>query len=248
MKNSTPLQIFSSLRTFCLFSGFSIFALITIPTSATAGRKVPNCDPPTERGLYIKRFTNYAPKAGGINGRCGTSASGKDACHYFLEDYLAGTKPLTMGAVTQKGGTSKLFGGKYRALALEQQLQSKQIVLYAGDRYAKSSNYQCKMDVVTRKIASTTATKVNLARGYMAPLGRIETLPAPTRKLERNPAAETVIVPTAGRCRTVKRCKLNGSLRQGNACAPLGWYSQYICFEKEPSCKTTAGSCTDDFS
>lgn len=242
MKNSTPLQIFYRLTTIGILG---TFVLPSFPSAAWAGGKVPNCDPPTERGLYIKRFTNYAPRAGGINGRCGTSASGKDACQFFLEDYLAGKKPLTMGAVTQKGGTSKLFGGKYRAIALEQQLQSKPIVLYAGDRYARSSNYQCKMDVVTRKIASTTATKVNLARGYMAPVGRIENLPAPKREIRRNPAAKTEIVPTAGRCRTVKRCKLNGSFRQGNACAPLGWYSQYICFEKEPACKSTPGSCTD---
>jgi hypothetical protein len=236
MKNFTPLQRFLLvLPFFCAFS---------LPSEA--GR-VPDCAPPGEQGLYIKKFTNYAPRAGGINGRCGTSASGKDACKFFLEDHLEGKRAMTMGAVTQKGGTSKLFGGKYRAVALEQKLNKKQIVLYAGDRYAKSSNHQCKMDIVTRKIASTTATKVNQAKGFMAPLGRIETLPPPKREIERDPAAETPVDTNPGRCRTVKRCKVGGQIASGNACAILGWSSRFICFEKERSCNPNPGSCTDAF-
>ncbi len=236
MKNFTPLQSF--------FLALPLFLAFALP--AQAG-KVSDCAPKTENGIYVKRFTNYAPKAGGINGRCGTSASGKDACKFFLEDHLEGKRAMTMGAVTQKGGTSKLFGGKYRAVALEQKLGAKQIVLYAGDRYGKGSNYQCKMDIVTRKIASTTTSKVNTAKGLIAPLGRIENLPPPKREIKREPAAEEPLVTNPGRCRTVKRCKIRGQLANGSACAPLGWHSQYICFEKEKSCNPNPGSCTDAF-
>lgn len=49
----------------------------------------------------VNYFTNYAPTVGGINGSCGKSASGKDACQFFLEDFLSGRTSAVMIAIPQ---------------------------------------------------------------------------------------------------------------------------------------------------
>lgn len=59
---------------------------------------------PLDRGkdsYRVNYFTNYAPTEGGINGSCGKSASGKDACRFFLEDYLASQSNAVMIAIPQ---------------------------------------------------------------------------------------------------------------------------------------------------
>lgn len=143
-----------------------------------------DCTPVSGKNEYVKRFTNYSPIQGGINGRCGTSASGRDACKYFLEDYLSNSAPAVMGAVPQRGGTQRLFGGMYRGVALERSLGSKNCIrLIVGDRYSSTSNNMSKMDIVTRHARSAITARVNMARGELQPLGRAPGIKPPVRKL-----------------------------------------------------------------
>lgn len=199
------------------------FALVvalsaSIPASSFA------CTPVGQAEISVKKFTNYSPLNGGINGRCGTSASGLNACKYFLEDYLAEKTNAVMVAVPQpdcpkgykwvgKGKKKRkvactnkcpefqnpeLFGGTYRSANFEKALATglgkpvSCVQLAAGDRYGTSGNCVDKMDVVTRKGVSKYSKIINdtmLIPGSMIPLGRIDNMKPPSRKLERDPAA-----------------------------------------------------------
>lgn len=169
---------------------FLLNSVLTLTLSVLA---VPSfaaeCTPIKQAKTYqVKKFTNYAPlKApGSMNGRCGTSASGYDACKFLLEDYLEGKAPAVMGAVPQTGLNSDLFGGIYQAEALENGIGTgKCIKVFAGDRYAKRIQGQ-KMDIVTREVRSKLTAKVNLARGDLKPLGRAPKLRYPKRKITPN--------------------------------------------------------------
>lgn len=167
-----------------LNSLLAVSLTLLAPEAQAAG-----CTPIRQAKTYqVQKFTNYAPlKApGSMNGRCGTSASGYDACKFLLEDYLEGKAPAVMGAVPQTGPNSDLFGGIYQAAALENGLGTgKCIKVFAGDRYAKRIQGQ-KMDIVTREIRSGITRKVNLARGDLKPLGRAPKMQYPKRKITPN--------------------------------------------------------------
>jgi uncharacterized protein YaiE (UPF0345 family) len=93
-----------------------------------------------------------------------------------------------MGAVPQRGGSSNLFGGTYRAVGVERAIGSnKCITVIAADRYATSSNNKYKMDIVTRAIRSPEASAVNQIRpgNHLVPLGRMNDLVPPQRKIQR---------------------------------------------------------------
>lgn len=118
----------------------------------------------------VAKLTNYAPAArpGDMNGRCGTSASGYDACKFLLEDCLntAGGCDTVMAAVPQSGGTSFMYGGIYRCRELEQQLGVNGCLqIFAGDRYNTKSNGLSKADIVTRKESSAITERVNNLNG-----------------------------------------------------------------------------------
>ncbi len=161
----------------------AIHSLALLSLAPAAQAQAQGCQP-IAPGKTISQCTNYAPAAGGTNGSCGKSASGFDACKFFLEDHLAGKAPVVMGAVAQKGGSSELFGGVYQAVAIQQTLGTSQCIkVFAGDRYGKGSNNKSKMDIVTREKQSKTTSKVNLAKGPLLPLGRVTGLKVPQRKI-----------------------------------------------------------------
>lgn len=91
------------------------------------------CSQPAGPSERILDVTNYAPKAGGINGNCGKSATpGVDACKHLLEDYLSGKTKFVITAVPQReyetGRTKK--NKEYRSLAKQ----------YSGQQYSLSAN------------------------------------------------------------------------------------------------------------
>lgn len=144
----------------------------------------------------VKQFTNYAPRMGGINGRCGTSASGNDACSYFLEDVLARKRPFAFGAVPQKKGkngsrgTMDLYGGIYHAPGLARNLGVDGCFpVAAGDRYASSSNGKFKMDIVTRDPRTKLTQRVNASQSEMIPIGRMAGVKS-NRKFNRSLASK----------------------------------------------------------
>jgi hypothetical protein len=160
------------------------------------------CSPIDNSSVTIRQFTNYAPMAGGINGQCGHSATvlpghrkPMDACKYFLEDYLTGKTNAVMAAVPQKRGSSFMFGGVYRGVALENSInryyhqQVPCLRVAVGDHYGTGSNNKYKMDIVTRDRISRLTKVVNATRGTLVPLGRIANLPPPYQKIQRNPEA-----------------------------------------------------------
>jgi hypothetical protein len=223
---------------------------------------------PVGKGITIKNITYYSPWSDHeMNGTHSTSASGIPAGNHSFEDFIEGKTDFIMGAVPQKRGTSFLWGGYYRAVAVEKSTGKKTcIVVRTRDRFAKKYDGFNKLDLVTKencvrqafagipwlKIGKKTCTwagKIDLAEKYgspsLLPLGRDKKLPPPARKIERNPAATTPVAPNQERCRTVKRCKINSQVLSGSACNRLGSISRYICFEKEQSCNPNPGSCTD---
>jgi hypothetical protein len=165
-----------------------ISATILLPLLVEARANA--CQPISDSPEWVGRFTNYAPSVGGINGRCGRSASGLDACAFTLESYLRGSGTGVMAAVPQRGGTSHLFGGAYRARALENALSVNGCVrVIVGDRYGRGSNNRSKMDIVTERARSPVASAVNRAQGELVPLGRAPGIRIPNRKVNRAPAA-----------------------------------------------------------
>lgn len=183
-----------------------VFALLTLFASAELAHAI-QCSAPLQMpGPRVERFTNYAPRAGGINGRCGTSASGYDACKFFLEDHLEGRSDAVMIAVPQRGGTSHLFGGIYQGVALENSLgtSGRCIRLFAGDRYATSSNNMSKADVCTRDQRSNVTQRINMASGEVRPLGRAPRLRRPQRRVQRNPAATAPVAYTGHQMRLLE--------------------------------------------
>jgi len=175
-------------KKYILFIAFLFAALA--PLHAFAGNN--DCRPITNEPAFVQKFTNYAPAArpGDMNGRCGTSASGYDACKFLLEDHLAGRASVVMVAVPQKGGTSDLFGGIYQGKALEQGLGTNNCIrVFAGDRYNTQSNGMSKMDVVTRAESSRLTQLVNQSQGPLYLLGRAPNMKPPLRKVERIPEA-----------------------------------------------------------
>lgn len=159
-----------------------------VPTGALS--TTPGCKPvqysrqrrPTE--FRIGRFTNYEPQKRGINGRCGRSATrGVDACQYFFEDHLQGSRPGVVVAVSQRGGSANLFGGLYRLDPIQGRLPASEgrklssgsgcLVAIAADRYGTGSNNMPKMDVVTRA-NSRYANVINGARGRVVLVGTLQ--------------------------------------------------------------------------
>lgn len=154
----------------------------------------------------ITDFTYYIPSLGGINGSCGKSASpqyvknkkGKvvkskkpiDGCKHPIENYAV---TWVMGAVAQKRGSSGMFGGLYRARALEKALGKSCIVVGAGDRYGPGSNGKTKMDILssTKRHPSAMQNKINNAHGEMIKIGTIKDgLPDPQREITRASSAD----------------------------------------------------------
>lgn len=164
--------------------------LIVLALNSTLSMAGQGCNPLNKQPFTVRKFTNYAPSAGGINGRCGTSASGLNACKYTLEDYMKGSAPSVMGAVPQRGGTSEMFGGMYRAVALEQKLGNPGCIkVIVADHYGAGSNNKSKMDIVTKKVKSNITQKVNSASGKMYIIGRAKGVKA-TRKVTRALASQ----------------------------------------------------------
>lgn len=85
---------------FILFASFMAF--FHFPAPGWAADVCAPLNRGTSPASYrVNYFTNYAPTVGGINGSCGKSASGKDACKYFLEDYLHNQTNAVMIAIPQ---------------------------------------------------------------------------------------------------------------------------------------------------
>jgi hypothetical protein len=219
-------------------------------------------------GINVKDVTYYSPWSDHqMNGTHTTSATGIPAGNHSFEDFIEGKTNFIMGAVPRRGGTAELWGGYYRAVAVEKATGKKMcIVVKAIDRFAKKHNGKRKLDLVTKencirkafagipwlkigKRECTYAGKIDLAEKFgsptLVPIGAAD-LPPPEREVERDPAAESPVNPTPGRCRTLKKCKINNQVFTGQAaCGKLGTISRYVCFEKEPSCNPNPGSCTD---
>lgn len=139
----------------------------------------------TSCGSTVKQTTYYMPTHGGINGKCGTSASGYNACNYPLENH---SKNWVMAAVPQKGGTSGMFGGLYSAPYIAKKIGASSVKIGAGDRYGGGSNHKCKMDVVVKTKA--TGNKINNASGTLSKIGTIkDAIGEPKRTVKRKPAA-----------------------------------------------------------
>lgn len=153
------------------------------------------CTPAEGRdAINIKKFTFYMPSLGGINGRCGTSASGKDACKYSLEDYLDGRSRVTMVAIPRRdrSNISGYFGGIFRATSLEKYLGIDQCILISPlDVYGPKNKPAAWMDVVVEK--RRHGEKFNGRRGVVVPVGRNRDVPAPEREVERKAEAESPI-------------------------------------------------------
>jgi hypothetical protein len=182
----------------CKFTPFALaFLALWLQTSiAEAG-----CSPiPGRSAVTVNFLTYYAPAYGGTNGKCGTSASGKDACKYYLEDHMKGNTPATFAAVAQKGGSSKMYGGLFVATTLANLVGAPCILIAAGDRYGTGSNSKSKMDVVVKtldieKKYSTLGSKFHGKSGSFLPAGRLKDLKAPSRKIKRTADAEAAIPP-----------------------------------------------------
>lgn len=176
---------------------FAVLAMLLSPALAQAG-----CTPIAGRSAVTVNFmTYYAPAYGGTNGRCGRSASGLNACSYYLEDHMKGKTRATFAAVAQKGGSSKMFGGLFVASSLAKFVGAECILIAAGDRYGKGSNSKSKMDVVVRKLDiegkySTIGSKFHGRSGTFLPAGRLPDLKKPQRKVSRATDAVAAIPPS----------------------------------------------------
>ncbi len=176
---------------------FALLAMLLSPALAQAG-----CTPIAGRSaVTINHMTYYAPAYGGTNGRCGRSASGLNACSYYLEDHMKGKTRATFAAVAQKGGSSKMFGGLFVATSLAKMVGANCILIAAGDRYGTGSNNKSKMDVVVRKLDiqgkySTIGSKFHGRSGTFLPAGRLPDLKKPQRKVSRASDAVAAIPPS----------------------------------------------------
>jgi hypothetical protein len=144
----------------------------------------------------ISRFTNYTPSSSysSMQGKCGRSASGINACAFRFEDHVKGNVPAVMTAVAQRGGSSNLFGGIYRLDPIENTAGVGCVIALVGDRYASSSNGKDKMDVITEQ-NSSYARAINSARGNVRPVGTMREFRNTKRELIRDRCA----VGTVGR-------------------------------------------------
>lgn len=153
------------------------------------------CTPAEGRdAIDIKKFTFYMPSEGGINGSCGTSASGKDACKYSLEDYLNGRSRVTMVAIPRRdrSNISGYFGGVFRATSLEKYLGIDNCILISPlDVYGPKNKPTAWMDVVVEK--RKNGEKFNRRSGKIVPVGRNREVPAPEREVERKAEAEAPV-------------------------------------------------------
>lgn len=91
---------------FRIFTPLVCLLALAFGWAAPAQAEAENLCGPLNRGkasasYRVNYFTNYAPTVGGINGSCGKSASGKDACKFFLEDYLNEQANAVMIAIPQ---------------------------------------------------------------------------------------------------------------------------------------------------
>ncbi len=152
------------------------------------------CNPAEGRDeISIKKFTYYMPSQGGINGRCGTSASGKDACKYSLEDHMNGKSRYTMVAIPRRERNLEgYFGGVFRATSLEKYLGVDGCILISPlDVYGPKNKPAAWMDVVVEK--RSNGEKFNRRSGKIVPVARNSEVPASEREVERKAEAESTI-------------------------------------------------------
>jgi hypothetical protein len=133
--------------------------------------------------VSVRKFTNYAPSAGGINGRCGTSASGFNACAFSLDDHLENQTPAVMAASPQKGDYADMYCGIYVSTDIAKEFQKSGCVkVFVGDHYA--SYIRGSLDIVTNKAQGRVPAQVNQRRSReLTPVGRIlKTCPKAKRR------------------------------------------------------------------
>jgi hypothetical protein len=150
-------------------------------------------------------LTNYEPARGGINGHCGTSASGLNVCKYLLDDQVAGKSQYSIGAVPRQGGNSDMYGAIFRAHGLEKgindfngnpgkgrqpiSVKAPCIRVIMGDHYGKGSNDKHKVDIATRAHSRLAPIINSVESPGFELIGHINELRARngTRRVPRDP-------------------------------------------------------------
>lgn len=175
---------------FLLVSAFLILPASGFAEDYCSGVPATYSNGKTRPSARISRFTNYTPGGtySSMQGKCGRSASGLNACAFRFEDHVQGSVPAVMTAVAQRGGSSKLFGGIYRLSPIENTTGKRCVIAAVGDRYATSSNGMDKMDVITQK-DSSYARAINSARGEVRPVGTLKEFRNSNRELIRDRCA-----------------------------------------------------------
>lgn len=145
----------------------------------------------------LKKITGYIPKLGGINGGVGKSASGVDASKHSFENFKAGKSDFVMVAVPQRGEIKTKHGGErsrffksmVRVPAVEKAAGlGKCILFFAGDHYAKSSNWAGefgKMDMVHEPPYKNAMLFNNLQNAQVFVVSGVQTVKNKRFKIER---------------------------------------------------------------